>query len=384
MSLGALIASDFELLPAELLGLIIEVRIEQHLDQPTAFAMRFADDICDGKPLVLGRKELEAGRKLSVIVDTPSGLRCLVHGPVAQTRSSFSQGGPGSWVEIRGRDRRAQLDRSCEKIIVTGRASDAARALLRDAGFEPDVGTTKKVYDEKTGTFNKRSTPLDILQQIAKDHGFGFWITTACRVRGGGRTVDVRETVHLKRSPDPTAKKLLSSGAPELAGVELVRFVVNPPRGECTTVNKLDVDVDYDRITQVDARSLDDKSLTEETVLRKDTPPPLDKGGRTLRDASAEVRLGCPIVPGTATDLHERADAALTESSWFVTCKVSTTAHMLGSAVEPHEIVSVQGVGLEHSGAYQVKSVVHVINPADHFMDIELRRNTIGKQRSKP
>ena len=38
----------------------------------------------------------------------------------------------------------------------------------------------------------------------------------------------------------------------------------------------------------------------------------------------------------------------------------------------------VDGLGPQHSGAYQVKAVTHVINAADHFMDLELRRNAIG------
>ena len=34
----------------------------------------------------------------------------------------------------------------------------------------------------------------------------------------------------------------------------------------------------------------------------------------------------------------------------------------------------------DHTGAYQVRAVTHVINAADHYMDIELRRNALGKE----
>jgi len=48
---------------------------------------------------------------------------------------------------------------------------------------------------------------------------------------------------------------------------------------------------------------------------------------------------------------------------------------MLGAVLKPHDVVPVEGIGSELSGPYQVTSVTHVINAADHFMDIKLRSN---------
>jgi hypothetical protein len=42
-------------------------------------------------------------------------------------------------------------------------------------------------------------------------------------------------------------------------------------------------------------------------------------------------------------------------------------------------VVEVEGLGSAHSGPYQIKAVTHVINAAEHFMDLVLRRNAIGK-----
>ena len=78
------------------------------------------------------------------------------------------------------------------------------------------------------------------------------------------------------------------------------------------------------------------------------------------------------------TNCSHKAEAALTEAGWFVDATASTTAHMLGGVLLPHDVVEVEGLGQEHSGPYQVKAVTHVINAADHFMDIQLRRNAIG------
>jgi hypothetical protein len=51
---------------------------------------------------------------------------------------------------------------------------------------------------------------------------------------------------------------------------------------------------------------------------------------------------------------------------------------MLGGVLRPHDEVEVKGLGKEDDGFYQVRAVTHVINAADHFMDLELRRNALG------
>jgi 1-aminocyclopropane-1-carboxylate deaminase/D-cysteine desulfhydrase-like pyridoxal-dependent ACC family enzyme len=76
--------------------------------------------------------------------------------------------------------------------------------------------------------------------------------------------------------------------------------------------------------------------------------------------------------------LNARAESALTEAGWFVEATASTTAHMLGGVLVPHDVVQVEGLGPVDSGPYQVKSVTHVIKATEHLMDLELRRNAIG------
>jgi hypothetical protein len=50
---------------------------------------------------------------------------------------------------------------------------------------------------------------------------------------------------------------------------------------------------------------------------------------------------------------------------------------MLGGVLLPHDVIAVEGLGNDHGGDYQVRAVTHVINAADHFMDLKLRRNSI-------
>jgi hypothetical protein len=57
---------------------------------------------------------------------------CLARGPITEREWSVMLGGPGSWFEIRGRDRRIQMDRQCKKRFWTGLESAAAATILKD------------------------------------------------------------------------------------------------------------------------------------------------------------------------------------------------------------------------------------------------------------
>ena len=52
---------------------------------------------------------------------------------------------------------------------------------------------------------------------------------------------------------------------------------------------------------------------------------------------------------------------------------------MMRALLEPHEVITVDRIGPQHSGPYQVQGTVHVITPWGHFMDVTMRRNDIGQ-----
>ena len=55
MGFGAIIASGANntFLRDDLLDCLTEVRVEQFLDEPTRFALRFQEDIRDGEPFIM-------------------------------------------------------------------------------------------------------------------------------------------------------------------------------------------------------------------------------------------------------------------------------------------------------------------------------------------
>ena len=70
MGFGAIIASGEKnkLLRDDLIDCITEVRVEQYLDEPTMFAIRFQEDFSGGQPRVQVAPELGCGQMIAIAV----------------------------------------------------------------------------------------------------------------------------------------------------------------------------------------------------------------------------------------------------------------------------------------------------------------------------
>ena len=383
MGFGVIMTVDNKLSEA-LSSHLIEVRVEQFLAEPTNFAVRFADDMCEGRPEVLellGLDQLarpKSDRKVALFVEIDGKPRCLVHGVIEKLQGQVVKGGPGSWVEIRGRDRRVVLDRKLFQGKRSRLASDAVVELLEQAEFACDVARTTRQWDEKQQTLNHKGSALELIDKVARDYGFSFWIKhELAKVNDTPRIV--KEIAMVQASPprlDEQGKKL------QLARVKLTpttqkHLVLSGGKDECANVSQLQLEVDWNRVTSARAKGLDDTSTDELSLTAALSQSPLGKGGAFLRDIGPQKEAAAEG-PADPLEQQHKLEAALDAEAWFVTATASTTLHMLGDVLFPHDIVCVTGMGELHSGAYQVKQVTHVINAAEHYMDVELRRNTLG------
>ena len=377
MSFGALVASGGRLLPDDIFGHLVEIRVEQQLDDATTFALRFEDDLDGGEPILADRPELQPETLLTIAAPTPDGLVGLVHGPVTQVVLSFATGGAGSWIEVRGSDRRIELDRVHERRTWSGRASTALAAILDRHGFVPDVADTTKVYAEGSGTLNQGSSDLQLVRRLARQEGFAVWITVDLETAAD--RVRVVETAHVKPSP-PRPDGAAGLPAPPIALVPTTSHAlrVTGSGTRARTCTQLQVSFDVERPTAFDGFALSDTDLSHDPVSADDDQPAVEPGGRRLTDVAPAARVACLAAPGDAAEVAPRARALLIEAGWFVEATSITTAHMLGGVLVPHDVVTVEGVGSTHSGAYQVAAATHVITAADHYMTLELRRNALG------
>ncbi len=389
MGFGAVLASgeQNELLPGELTASVAEVRVEQFLDRPTEFAVRFQEDLSGGEPILLRAAELQPERMFAIAVPSNGDVKCLVRGPITETKCSVQLGGPGSWLEIHGQDRRVELDRQCFRHVWEGRASEAAQTILSAYGFEPVVEQTTRVYSDREVTLNQRGSDLGFLNRIARQNNLCFWLEYGCRLDGldpSRRRLEVREMANLKPSPPRPVDSRRVPDSP--AQVPLVpttglnlRFNVDPSRDH--NVTSFAVEMNVERPNRFVGSALNDLDLEEQPTSAEDRQPRLRQDGQGLVDLTGQERQICVTTAGDQRELQPRAEAALTQAGWFVSATASTTAHMLGGVLAAHDVVEVEGLGRRHSGAYQVKSVTHVVNATDHHMDLVLRRNALGRDR---
>jgi hypothetical protein len=389
MGFGAIIAAGEKnlLLPDDLVDCITEVRVEQSLDDPTHFAVRFQEDISGGQPRVKGAAELGCGQLITIAVKAGDAIKCLVRGPITEREWSAMLGGPGSWFEIRGQDRRIEMDRVCQREIWAGLESDAAAKILGKKEYKfgkTCIQKTRKIYggaqeDEPTlETLNQRATDEAFLCQIARRNNFHFWIEYDCQNNGLAGTLKVEEIANLRSSPlRPEDKQDLSNcQAPKLNPDAKVTLRVNVEKSRCQNVTAFHVTEDSERPSKFSGTAIDDRSAQSNSTTATDPQPALEKRGRRIDRCNFE-RDVCITTAGNIEELLRKALSALTEAGWFIKATASTTVHMLGDVLQPHDEIKVEGLGKEDDGSYQVKAVTHVINAADHFMDLELRRNVL-------
>ena len=390
MGFGAVIATGENNLPLDpdLASSIAEVRVEQTLDEPTRFAVRFLDDIGDGRLCHANDGRLAIDTIVSVIVDTTEDTSvlapertCLVRGPVVEHRSEMVIGGPGSAFEIHGLDRRDLLDRICVQAAWTGRASDTARQILGQAFDHLEVEDTIRVYEERRETLNQRDTDLQFVSQIARRNNLHCWITYDCGRSAIGSGFRVTETVHFASSPKrpqgalgtlASVVELALSGAPTLR--------VHVPSDQLPNVTAFKVSIDGGRPSRYRIGSMTTGEVRPTATEATDPEAPDGRGTRRLADFGQATRELCMPGSGEPQDTQSRGEAALTEAGRFVHASASTTRHLLGGVLAPHDVIQVVGVGPQLARtAFRVRQVTHVINAAEHLMDLQLDSNSLGE-----
>jgi len=389
MGFGTIIASGEgnKLMREDLLNCITEVRVEQYLDKITRFAIRFEEDISVGEPRIMKADELRCEQMITIAVKVKNTIKYLVRGPITDIKCSVQLGGPGSWYEIHGQDRRIELDRECVPHVHTGLASKAAQEILDNTFDKTDVEATKIMYGGKMvqgrptlPTLNRRCTHDAFIRKIARDCNLHYWIEYGCRENG--QALEVKEKANLKSSP-PRPKdglgKSVSVDQIKLVPTVTVILRVNVDKERCQNVTGFDLQMNAEQPNRFRHQVINDRDATIDVVQTQDPQQTIIKGGRRLTDDCRIPRDVCITTAGNPDELQCKAESALTAAGWLLDATAHTTTHMLGEVLLPHDVIEVEGLGKKHSGPYQVKAVTHVINAADQFMDVQLRRNAVGE-----
>ena len=356
MGLGISISVDGE--ADEELTEAIKVEVYERLGETTQYSIFYTADTGDGDIDNLIDDRFDPGSVLSIVAGPDDDLQCLVNGPVYSQRIHLEHGGEGSTVEVRGADSSVTMDREFQSVIWSDNTdSDAVENILQNYGMEADVTSTQSTHAEDKHSLVQRETDLRFIRRLARRNGFYFWITYDSESE--------TETAHFKRpslDDDPAATLAINIQPPTIQVFDLFWNAEHPTSVTATQLNlndKEDISGDL--------------SETPQTIL----------GEEKLLDITGDTRSIHVVAPGDDSgDMQARSEGALVEADWFIRANCRTSLHLLGKLVRAHTIVNIDGAGSRHSGNYLVSGVRHLIDAADHIMEIELVRNGWGKSDS--
>lgn len=351
-----------------------EIEVQQSIEGPTTFRVKFAIDICRGDFDLVNDPRLNPGARdtlVTVIGVLDGESRVLAHGLITERKLNLAEGGAGSSLEITCHDRRRVMDREPKSHPHEGTAGQIARQILSSHGFETDVAETEIFYEENTTTQNQaQETDLAFLNKLAGHNGLRLWIDW--EVGPGLAGLDLRETAHFRKSPGRPAGGL---PALRLAPAGAAELKLNAGDG-CSNVASFELHTNGEAPNQSGpiARVNSTDGQADQTSVEASSHAPL--GSQPVSNQQRRTRQ--LVTAGNAQEARVRTQAAVDDASWSVQATAETSAQALGAFVAPHEVIRVSGAGSLNSGDYFVKAVTHTIDAAAHKMRIELLRNALG------
>jgi hypothetical protein len=367
---------DNRLFSDDLLSCLVEVRVEQSLDQPSRFAIRFQDDIEDGKLKKTGLPDLQIGQLVTVVVDRGDGhYACLCRGPILEHESQVTRGGPGSSLTVLGPDRRDELSRTVRDQNWSGRASEVAQMLIAAAYPLVEVDSTDEVYDLNGNSLTQRANDLEFLTRTAADNGLHFWIAYSGTTQLPTGSLSITETAKWKASPP--LQTGLPAGVPPILPLadDAITLRYNVPHDECPNLTSFALNTDGARPSAAAATTTNLTDGGTDPVQTSDQAAPMGGQGQGLAQR-APARTMQPRPLSGARNIRRRSEAALRDAGFFVSANISTTRYLLKNVLEPHQVVAMEGLGGANARTpFRVKSVTHVINGIGHFMDAVIETN---------
>lgn len=338
----------------DLLADIAELEIEEHVESTDVFRVRIAVTVqADGTWRHLDDARLAVWNRLAIHAGYPDDHDTLIDGFITHVNVALSgSGAEDSFVELTGGDASVAMDLEDKQVAwANKRDSDIAREIFASYGLAREVEDTQLLHDDRVATILQAETDIRFLQRLAARNGF------ECFVRGN---------TGYFRSPDlqtPPQKPLA------------VQF------GAETNVTSLRLELDATPATQVELRRVDPFAKTVDRVVLGALPErPL--GRRTLAALRGPTRTGRRLLrqqPAIAKqELLARARAGYEGARQLVVASGDVDGRAYGAVLRAKRVVTIKGVGANHSGTYYVTRVRHAFSPDAYVQRFEARRNALG------
>jgi len=348
MTLGAVVMPNG--LPDPTMPVPGEIIVVESIHQPTSYRLSYGFAIETGDFPLLTDDAIAPETILAIAINGDLLPNILVSGPVVRHEISITHGGEGSTLDVIGMDKKIEMDRE-DKVRIWSNQLDSTvvMSVLSEYAIVPDVEVTATLHTDLKHALVQRESDLRFVQRLARRNGYWFWLTE----EAPGVTIG-----HFKKPPVNDSASLdlrINVSDPNVDAVSIVWDVERPTS---TSVSQLDLN----SLNNIDG-SVQQPTLTG--LASHDLS--------TIVNSTRQSHIAVPV--DDAGDLTSRSESLLIENGWFIRASLSVKKSKLHDVVRAHQVVSLTGAGLRHSGNYLVSRVQHVINPDDHIMEVELIRN---------
>jgi hypothetical protein len=352
------------------------IQVVESVREMTTFLVRIEIDVCGSNFSLIDEPTLQPqSSSLMTVVAYVNGLSVvLAHGLITNQSKKIIQGGPGSYIEVMGADRRVEMDRNFTPTAapISGTADLIVTPILSQYAFTVDADQSQLNYDQDH-PFSQTTTDLRTVQQMAMDSGFEFWLDWDLSL------FSVVETAHFKSQPPLNSSPggagglggLLSS---LLAPPDVVTLSINTGDGS-NSINDIHPSYKSEMPNQTgDVWRVDiDHAKLVKANIPQPTQSPLGGPVPTTKPFTSSFPTA-----GDADRATTIFTSAVNDAGWRWSATTATTAHAACGLIRPRQLVNVQGTGSIDDGQWFVWKVSHDITPSDHKMSLELRRNTQG------
>ncbi|MFN2608121.1 MAG: VgrG-related protein [Acidimicrobiales bacterium] len=325
-------------LPVALYDDLIDVRVEQSVQLPDRFSLRFRDPDFD----MLDAGTFSIGDSVDLAVDDGSAEVVVTHGEITSLAVDQGEGGRHELI-VAGLDRAHRLARG-PRVRTFLQATDAevVRTIASDHGLRADTDATPVVHPYLL----QAQTDFAFLTERAMAAGFNWWVDDT--------------TLYFKsRQSAGTGPKLVFGG-------NLLRFRLRCSAAE--SASSVEVRAwDPERLQAIVGTASTTSPGGPGVALASDAPI----ATRQLQAASKSVAVGVKRGTGKigVTSPKEADDLAASIGRQATSEQVTAKGEVVGDPkLRAGTEVSVSGVGQQLSGSYVLTSVEHVVGTSRGYI----------------
>lgn len=359
-------ASSYKLLidgnpaPAEVIGAIQEIVVEDHADMADMIRLRVGIAVeRNGSTWTSLDDETFprlANLRLSAIVGS-SGEETLIDAYVIETQAAFSNSPGKSYLDVVGMDPTVLMSLE-EKVKAWPNMSDSsiATAIFGDHGLQPDVESTQPSRQETAETPIQRGTDIRFLQQLAARNGYECY-------------VDV----------DPlTGQKVGHFHKPRVD--EQPQGVLTVNMGPATNVNAFKARFEMLKpvVAEVAGLAIETQSDQDAESEQGETRSMGSEGSEQQSSDRPRRVLVSQSGLHDAAELQRLAAAVVDRSAFAITAEGELNTLAYGGILRAKKPVLVRGAGQRFSGLYYVERVLHSFTGRGYRQLFKLRRNALG------